>query len=1128
MEDFSVEQSLVGRIIGDKFCLRRCVGTGASGSVFQADQLALGRTVAVKILRPELALDRRFVSRFQDEALAASRLNHPNTVSVIDYGQTQDGLLYLVMEFLRGPTLTQVLRGDSLKPTRIADLVAQILSGLEEAHENGVIHADLKSDNIVVERRRGDWDLVKVVDFGIARLAGQPQMATEEHTICGTPEYMAPEIITGTDPTVASDLYAVGVVLYELLTGVTPFAGGSSMEVLRRHLSDAPVPPALRRPDLRIDPVLEECALKALAKNPVLRYSSAVEFRTAVTRVIGHRVEPGTATGPCPQCGAISPLSFRFCPDCGAPRSAAPAQVQAPRLGAPAASGKPGDRSAIATADTALRLRTPPSEEVTAAAEAASGAAESAAPSRSTQPGPVSISAHGEVVSREPAPAGRRAARGSEVGAEREFVGPEDTASVTVTDFPELSIDRVAQLPLTGRQRELARLVEFLTETGGDNALQVSGPPGAGRRRLCRAAIEALGSHATLFSARPDPTGLARPFHPLRVVARAALGIDPSGRIDDLAVRVDQSGLTARDLPAVAELLGEEGPLWQLEATVRRREILASLGRLFAARSEREPIVILFEDVDRYDEPSQEAIRRLVEVARGQERLRILLTNGPGLADRWPGTLSRLELGPLAPGAVAALVDHLRRTGLGDDETPAPDQVTEATGGNPRHVHQLLRYVVEGGALGSAPRGLADLVAARIDLLPQAAKLMCQAIAVLGTEATPRELIRLIDGTEDQLAPVASILVARDILVPHDIGRMLRFSSSLTRDVVYDSTPAHVRRDLHGRAARYLAERTAEPSVLGHHFELAGELEQATELLSRAGDEAVHELDDLGARRLYQRALAASRQLMLSDDDPAKRGQFVAVGVKLAERLRMSGEIGLARGLIDEVRDHGQESRGLRAQILRAEAHLLGSEGNNTGAMHALRDAIGVAIVGGQRDLLCELYLDLATSQLRTGSPAGAVTELEEGIDLVTAGEGPGAASGPRPLWRLCYRLAQLHALEGRRERAVQVAEDALRHANVAGARVGAARIQAMLASQLEQLGDVQRAVELRQRTVDEMRRLGDRRGTAEMLLDGAHPTRTFAPIAPSSLREAQELASEIGWSEGARRARQVTPTGRH
>ena len=137
--------------------------------------------------------------------------------------------------------------------------------------------ADLKADNVVVERRRGDWDLVKVVDFGIARLVGRETRATEK-TICGTPEYMAPEVIQGEDPTYSSDLYSVGVVLYELLTGSTPFAGGSSMDVLRRHLTEAPIPPSLRRPDLVIDPTLEEVALCALSKPPGRRFANATEF----------------------------------------------------------------------------------------------------------------------------------------------------------------------------------------------------------------------------------------------------------------------------------------------------------------------------------------------------------------------------------------------------------------------------------------------------------------------------------------------------------------------------------------------------------------------------------------------------------------------------------------------------------------------------------------------------------------------------------------------------------------------------------------------------------------------------------------------------------------------------------
>src|SRR5690606_16698676 len=331
MEDLDqAEDALVGRIIAGKFGVRRCVGSGASGTVYQADQLTLGRTVAIKVLRAELARDARFVQRFHDEATAASRLNHPNTVSVIDYGQTEDGLLYLVMEFLRGPTLTHVLRNERLRPQRIADIVSQILSGLEEAHDAGVVHADLKADNVVVERRRGDWDLVKAVDFGNPPLAGRPSAASSERTICGTPEYMAPEVIQGEDPTYASDLYAVGVVLYELLTGVTPFAGGASIEVLRRHLVDQPVPPSVRRPDLKIDGVLEECALRALSKDPGRRFTSATDFRLALTRVAGIiGTDRGVPVAPCAACGTPSPLTFKFCPDCGHARQPAAAEALA-------------------------------------------------------------------------------------------------------------------------------------------------------------------------------------------------------------------------------------------------------------------------------------------------------------------------------------------------------------------------------------------------------------------------------------------------------------------------------------------------------------------------------------------------------------------------------------------------------------------------------------------------------------------------------------------------------------------------------------------------------------------------------------------------------------------------------
>lgn len=180
-------QKLVGRVLDDKFKLVACIGIGGSGAVFRAEQIALHRTVAVKILNADLATDDRLVKRFRDEATSASSLNHPNTVSIIDFGQTRDGLLYLAMEYVSGPTLTQLLQsGIAIAVPRALDIVAQILAGIEEAHLAGVVHADLKCDNIIVDQRRAGVDMVKVVDFGIARLANAPRDG-EERSVCGTP-----------------------------------------------------------------------------------------------------------------------------------------------------------------------------------------------------------------------------------------------------------------------------------------------------------------------------------------------------------------------------------------------------------------------------------------------------------------------------------------------------------------------------------------------------------------------------------------------------------------------------------------------------------------------------------------------------------------------------------------------------------------------------------------------------------------------------------------------------------------------------------------------------------------------------------------------------------------------------
>lgn len=1042
-------RALLGRVLSGKFRLRRYIGAGSSGTVYEADQTALGRTVAVKVLNPHMAGDSRLVNRFQDEARAASRLNHPNTVSVIDYGQTPDGLLYLVMEYLRGITLTKTMENEApLAKERIVDIVSQILCGLEEAHDAGVVHADLKSDNIVIEHRRGGWYLAKVVDFGIARILGAPQQEEKEHTISGTPEYMAPEVIGGQDPTFASDLYAVGIILYEMLAGETPFAGGPPVEVLTRHLREEPVLPSARRPDLPIDKRLEQAAMRALAKYPADRFPTATDFRAALESALDPRVQEEERHLLCSACGVYTAASFKFCPECGHPRS------------------------------------------IEAAA-------------RGQDPVPVPM----------PDDSTQRMERAATTSTEE---GDADDLAGSI--FP---------LPLAGRHHELDTLMAFIDGRSG-TVMQLCGPSGSGRSRLLAELHERLEQRDDIMVYRiaADPTGLSAPFFPIRHLVTAILALPAVCAYDSLSAGLELLGLSRRDLPGIAELFGHQGELWQLEPAARRRELLASALRVLkAAAVSHGKAVFLFDDVDRYDQPTRDLIFRLAELA-GDLSLRAIVSHGPEMAERWPDHILRLTLPPLTEDDFAGLAVHIEQVGHGS--MPSARALAEHTAGSPNHLQHLVRFLVEGSSIEAAPRHLADLVAERIKNLPHEARVLCQTAAVFGEEIS-REVLRHTLGQRldnSAFENALSLITARGLMFAsgaHTTMATVGFTHSLVRDVVYDATPANVRCELHADAVQILATTIADPLILGHHHELAGNLVEAATYLMRAGDEAVRTLDDSGAIGLYQRALAAARRLMLGDGDSINRIRFVTLSVKLADALRVSGELTLARGIVEEAKTHSRGVPSLEAQLLQASAHLFAGERNFDAAIDSLRHGIGLLIPIGDMELLAELYLDLSSMYLRKSDSEQALAELSEGLDLVTLGEGADTTTGPAILWRLLMRVAQIHNTAERLPTAIHLAERALVHARRIRSRIGSARVQGVLASLYEQGGDLRLAEKYRQAAVSEMRRLGDRRGTAELLLSGMVPTRTLIRINPATLREARTLADEVGWVEGVAQANQKT-----
>jgi hypothetical protein len=263
------------------YVLGDVLGTGGMGIVYSAIQRSLDRRVAIKIPHPELAGDPFVSRRFRAEARASGRLDHRNIARVIDFGG-RDGALFLVMQHVAGAPLEKLVLAHGPMETQIAaDLCGQILAALEAAHTAGIIHADIKSGNVLVETMTDGALRAVVIDFGLARFCDEPS-SHDARLLSGTPDYLAPELIRGGPPTVASDIYAAGVVLYELLTGTTPFGGGTTAEIFDRQLGDAVVPPSLRSPDRDIPGALEAIVMRALAKDPSTRFTSAAQFGAAL------------------------------------------------------------------------------------------------------------------------------------------------------------------------------------------------------------------------------------------------------------------------------------------------------------------------------------------------------------------------------------------------------------------------------------------------------------------------------------------------------------------------------------------------------------------------------------------------------------------------------------------------------------------------------------------------------------------------------------------------------------------------------------------------------------------------------------------------------------------------------
>ncbi len=284
------DEALIGRVIDDKLTLTAVLGKGGMGVVYRARQHSMDREVAVKVLHPSFSGDTESVRRFLHEARAATRLEHPNVITVFDFGRTDDGLLYIVMELLNGRSLADEIERGPIAPLRTVQLIAQVADAVQHAHDRGLVHRDLKPENVILVQGsalRGDH--VKVLDFGIARMRSYDgiERITRTGAVCGTPAYMSPEQVLGDEVDARSDVYSLGLITWEMLAGMHPLPADTPMRQMIAHL-ETPIPSITSvAPMLALPAGLEQAVRRALEKKREARTGSALDLANDLVKAVG-------------------------------------------------------------------------------------------------------------------------------------------------------------------------------------------------------------------------------------------------------------------------------------------------------------------------------------------------------------------------------------------------------------------------------------------------------------------------------------------------------------------------------------------------------------------------------------------------------------------------------------------------------------------------------------------------------------------------------------------------------------------------------------------------------------------------------------------------------------------------
>ena len=886
------DDALIGTTLPGGYGILELVGVGGMGRVYRAEQKALGRTVAVKIIHPHLLGDESASVRFITEARASSRLNHPNSVGVIDFGKSGTQL-YLVMEFLRGKDLARVVYEEGPLPfKRIVDILCQVLAALAEAHHLDIVHRDLKPENIVVEPMRSGGDFVKVVDFGLAKMKAEVSApnVTSPGIVCGTPDYMAPEQGRGDPIDARSDLYAVGVILFQLLTGRLPFEADSPTQVVLMHLSLPAPDPSVIAPERDIPEGLVEITMKALQKDAIRRFQSADEFAAtlrgsmAATEGASGRFTTAEAGVICSACRAIVPRGQKFCGDCGA------------RIALPSV---PPSRGAVAAIRNGGRQRL------------------------SSLP-------------RLPVP----------------FTAREDDLEWLETCRQDvngsLAAVRIVGDHGVGKTRLLKEFLR-LAAAAGDVIVQTGPDPWwaeVGDYTLRRAIIELAGL--------PPNGGGPSDWAGATPEARRGLSDLFSVGIRNATQRHFWSRPAAGSLsPEDRRFIAAEGLRWAMtraHQNARRHRVILAIDDLHAVDGSSRAA---FADV--IAEPPLAAMLIVATHTPGFEpdwrglehplhglptTVAASLVKGVALVDS-QGPLGRSS----SPRPMRSTNSKLPIDGKGRRETRVPTVP-------PLYIDQLIRFNIEGGS--DAPARMADLIALRIERLPIDARRTLQALAVLGDAADQgslRALLPEIQGFDELLTTlaVAGLVEERPsgISTTHPLVRdvtLAAIPAAVRRDL-HAKAPL----DLGGDPLPLPVEVRA---LHAYHAQSSFE---ALMLLEQVADRSAARGDQQGCVLALRRGLdLARREIFRGELDDPMRAVLI-FSRKLGEALARAGDMTDADGVLREALDLAGPSGPDRALVLGSLAVVARERDRSGEATVYLREALDLAKLAAANDLVLSL-----------------------------------------------------------------------------------------------------------------------------------------------------------------------------